>query len=165
MSGWAGHAPSGPEGGAEPGAELGTARRGVAWDVALGLAREQLALGRPVRVRVRGGSMWPALRDGQVVLVGPATFQTLRVGDVVLYRRGETLVLHRVVRRAGGVVWVQGDARPCPDGPLAPGALVGRVPRRLGDGLRGRLVPWRGRAWRAMRLGKRLFFDGIWRRP
>lgn len=137
----------------------------VALDVALDLAREQLARGGPVRVRVRGGSMWPALRDGQAVEVWPASWEALRVGDVVLYARGETLILHRVVRRWAGRVWVQGDARPRPDGWLERAALLGRLPRRLGDGLRGRLVPWRGRARRAAQLGKRLFFDRILGRP
>ncbi len=132
--------------------------------LALELAREQLARGRPLRVRVRGGSMWPALRDGQEVVVWAASWEALRVGDVVLYLRGTDLVLHRVVRRARGQVWVQGDARPRPDGRLEPQALLGRLPRRLGDGLWGRLVPWRGRARRLGRLGKRLFFDQIWGR-
>lgn len=146
------------------GAELGAAH-GAPPDAALALAREQLTRGRPVLARVRGRSMWPTLRDGELVLVRPASFMALRVGDVVLYERGESLVLHRVVRRVAGVVWVQGDARPWPDGQLEAEALVGRVPRRLGDGLRGRLVPWRGRARRALRLGKRLFFDRILGRP
>ena len=62
------------------------------------------------RVAVRGPSMSPALRDGDVVLVrfGAPT----RPGDAVLVRwasRPGQLSVKRAVRRAGSGWWVRGD--------------------------------------------------------
>jgi phage repressor protein C with HTH and peptisase S24 domain len=62
------------------------------------------------RVAVRGPSMSPALRDGDVVVVrfGAA----VRPGDAVLVRwasRPGQLSVKRAVRAAGGGWWVRGD--------------------------------------------------------
>ncbi|MFR9732105.1 S24 family peptidase [Saccharopolyspora sp. MS10] len=62
------------------------------------------------RVRVRGASMVPALRDGDVVVVRPRARP--RAGDVVLVRwasRPRQLSVKRAVRRDGGGWHVEGD--------------------------------------------------------
>ena len=68
---------------------------------------DALARGESVRVRVRGVSMLPWLRDGDPVCVRPPAGRCLRRGDVALFRRGPILILHRVVgvrTEAGAVV-------------------------------------------------------------
>jgi len=67
-----------------------------------------------VPVRVQGGSMRPALVDGDVVLV--ARNELPIRGDIALLRSGPGFVLHRVrsVRPDGALV-TRGDANPIDD--------------------------------------------------
>ncbi|MGB7602413.1 MAG: S24/S26 family peptidase [Candidatus Sulfotelmatobacter sp.] len=62
----------------------------------------------------------------------------VRVGDVVLVRRGSGLCAHRVVAVAGtseNPQWItRGDALPAPDRPVAPKALLGRVAYVIREG-------------------------------
>ena len=86
------------------------------------------------RARVRGPSMSPTLRDGDVVLVLPGGRP--RSGAVVLVRwpaRSSQLSVKRVVGRSGAGWWVLGDN---PDGStdsraLGPADVLGTVPLRL----------------------------------
>ena len=73
------------------------------------IVRAALERGQRVRMTVTGGSMFPFLRDGDVVELEPAL--TLRLGDMVLVQTDssdviERYVLHRIVR------WVDGAAFP-----------------------------------------------------
>jgi len=81
---------------------------------AAALALELIARGEAVRVRARGASMRPWLRDGDIVLLRAGA---PRVGDVVLLRQGDFGLIHRVVaRRLDGRMCVAGDALPRIDG-------------------------------------------------
>src|SRR2546425_13344506 len=103
------------------------------------LAADLLRRGAPLRIKARGGSMLPFLRDGDVALVMPAVGTEIGVGDVICYETAAgRLFLHRVIEhRRGGFVG-KGDAPPftqCVD----PGEGLGRgvaVPRG-GGGKRG----------------------------
>lgn len=79
-------------------------------------------------VRVAGGSMYPALRAGDVCIVRlKGRFET---GDVVLFREPghRTRVLHRVRALGADGVVTQGDANPVADfEPLPPRSVIGRV--------------------------------------
>ena len=77
---------------------------------------EQLALGHAVRMRARGNSMLPFIRDGRDVLVlekpGKDSF---RRGRLVLARlllarsEEDRYVIHRVVKVQGDRLWLRGD--------------------------------------------------------
>jgi signal peptidase I len=71
----------------------------------------------------RGGSMVPWLRQGDAVTVVPAA--RCRVGDVILYSRGEVLVMHRVVGKIGGRIIAKGDAVGRLDPPITPQDIIG----------------------------------------
>lgn len=63
------------------------------------------AKGVSVRLRATGGSMAPAIIDGEVITLTPAEVSDIAVGDVVAARvDGEAMVIHRVValRDTGG---------------------------------------------------------------
>lgn len=94
----------------------------AAW---VSLAREHLALGRPLVVRASGLSMWPFLRPGQRVVVQPS--RAIEVGDLALVELGRTLVLHRVIGLFGHQVLLKGDHNPRPDPALIRDAVLGRV--------------------------------------
>lgn len=125
------------------------------------LSREILRAGKGVRFRAHGASMWPLVRDGDVLLVQPARPHALRPGDVVLCSSEPgRLLVHRVIavaRRPDGPLFtVQGDAAASPDGALPAAQIFGRVAaiersgRRMAmDGavmtLLGRLIALRSR--------------------
>ena len=84
----------------------------------------------PVHLTVRGSSMAPTVKEGEVLTVGPV--RRVWPGDLVVFPgRGGALVAHRVVALwpRGGTWWLltQGDACRRPDGWLAGSALVGVV--------------------------------------
>ena len=46
-----------------------------------------------------GFSMWPFIKQGDRLIVKKISIDSLRVGDVILYRSGDKLVCHRLVRK------------------------------------------------------------------
>jgi signal peptidase len=79
-------------------------------------------------IPVRGDSMWPSLRSGDLAGVEPLAREP-RPGDVVLARFDHALVLHRVKRCEAGVLALRGDNSPSDDPPLPPSRVLGRVCR------------------------------------
>ena len=70
----------------------------------------ELAEGRPVRFRLKGNSMFPLLRNGKdVVVLEKCSFESLKPMDVVLFRYRGKHVLHRIIRREGECLLIQGD--------------------------------------------------------
>lgn len=100
--------------------------RTVGIELATGLLRE----GKPVEIIVGGRSMWPLLRDGDVVRLELA--QSIRVGDVAAIWRDGHLVVHRVASIDAGVVRLRGDNLASDDGPVQASEVLGvvRVHRR-----------------------------------
>lgn len=114
------------------------------------LAGELLRGGAPVRIKARGGSMLPFIRDGDVVLVNPAGNSEIRLGDVICYETSPgTLFLHRVVRRRGERFVTKGDALAFTD-VVFPGQVLGKavavVGRRRLRRLDTRTARWRNAA-------------------
>ena len=70
----------------------------------------EIAEGNPVRFRLKGQSMFPLLRNGRdIVVLYPCRQEELRPMDVVLFRYRGTHVLHRILRREGERLLIQGD--------------------------------------------------------
>lgn len=106
--------------------DLRDSRRFVA--VMTSLLRE----GRSVRFRAHGWSMFPAIRDGELITVSPLGGTPLRTGDIVLVRHRRGAVAHRVVAlhiSRGRVVRIiaRGDAARTADAPITAERLLGRV--------------------------------------
>jgi len=77
------------------------------------LAAQLLRRGKRLRIKARGGSMVPFLRDGDVALVTPTAGSEVGVGDVVCYEMPPgRLFLHRVIARDRDRVVAKGDALP-----------------------------------------------------
>ncbi|MBP7706958.1 MAG: S24/S26 family peptidase [Candidatus Aminicenantes bacterium] len=94
-----------------------------------GLMRDVLGRGKPFRFEARGSSMYPAVRDGDVVTVAPLADDGPRTGDVVAFVHAATggVRLHRVVGTAAGRYLVKGDNALASDGALDREALLGLV--------------------------------------
>ncbi|MDD4255013.1 MAG: signal peptidase I [Methanofollis sp.] len=88
------------------------------------------AIGWHVEV-VLSGSMEPAIPVGGVVVIGPASPDDVRVGDVITFKSGENRVTHRVVAVEAGSparFLTKGDANEDADPvPVPAGNVVGRV--------------------------------------
>lgn len=70
----------------------------------------EIAEGNPVRFRLKGQSMFPLLRNGRdIVVLHPCQEDELRPMDVVLFRYRGAHVLHRILRREGNKLLIQGD--------------------------------------------------------
>jgi hypothetical protein len=113
---------------------------------------QALRSGHTVRFRAEGISMYPAIRDGEIVdVVRVATDEIVR-GDVLLCRYGTRALAHRVVRvtacGSGRRFELRGDAKACSDPPVGADAVLGKVARVHRN---GRVVPLCGRAARRRR--------------
>ncbi|MCK4648717.1 signal peptidase I [bacterium] len=66
----------------------------------LELSKDILSQGACLRFQAKGGSMYPAIRDGDILNVEPVKVKDIRLGDVIFYRTaGERMVAHRVIKK------------------------------------------------------------------
>lgn len=100
------------------------------------------------RVTATGTSMLPLIREGDALAVAHGVHQW-RCGDVVLFRRPDGLVAHRVlrVRRSsdGVTLLTKGDNAPNVDPPVSMDQVIGRITHiHKSD---GRTICITGRRW------------------
>lgn len=86
-----------------------------------------LAQGNAVQFKPQGYSMYPLFVPGRdEAVVKPVEMSRLKRGDVVLYRRDESiLVLHRIWKRRGDQFYLVGDNQKEIEGPLRPDQMRG----------------------------------------
>lgn len=91
---------------------------------------DALAAATDRMVRYRGISMYPTLRDGELLRLEPLGATLPRAGDVIVFAGAHPghQIIHRVLRRQGGAVVTRGDNNDRIDrlAPL-PAAIRGRV--------------------------------------
>jgi signal peptidase I len=90
-------------------------------------AAQFVASGMEFRFQAKGRSMWPTIRDGDVLQVRSASFEKLRAGDVVLFKSGNGLRAHRIIRRRGDFFITRGDAGVENDGQIRREEILGKV--------------------------------------
>jgi GNAT superfamily N-acetyltransferase len=100
----------------------------------LDLSAEVLQREGTLKLRVRGSSMFPFIRSGDVVAIEPIHAAQLQPGGVVLYRSGRNrLAIHRVMRlyRDGSreMFSIRGDAYAGPCEEVQSAQILGRVVR------------------------------------
>jgi len=103
---------------------------GNASNLLLDLTTELLSQGTTVRFRPSGRSMYPSIREGEVITVEPVRASDVKSADIVLYRSERGLIAHRVVEiasRDSRVFRVQGDASLSCDQPVEAEQILGRV--------------------------------------
>jgi len=96
-------------------------------DLAARMVIELLREGQRARFTARGGSMWPAVRDGALVEVTPCPAAALAPGEIGAYVGARGLVVHRVVAREPGGLRFRGDARAQDDGVVDDARVLGRA--------------------------------------
>lgn len=85
--------------------------------------------GKSFRFQAGGSSMYPFIKDGDVLTVAPVSDGRVRVGEVVAFRRLGTdrLSVHRIVGKAGCNYLIQGDNNYQPDGLVPEANIIGRI--------------------------------------
>jgi len=117
---------------------------------------EMLGEGRTVSVTAGGFSMWPAIRPGDTVVIGPHGAGQAAAGQIVALRRDGGFVLHRITRvetvSGHQLIVTCGDAAARADEAAGPETIIGVVlsVTRAGRQLpppRRRLSRWINRIW------------------
>jgi len=93
---------------------------------------ELLAEGKTLRVPAFGHSMWPLMRDGNILEVAPADSAEIKAGDVIVFKdSGGRFVAHRLMGRVtvgGKKKFLAGrDFGLKPDAPISEADIAGKV--------------------------------------
>ena len=98
---------------------------GLVWGLPRGLSR---ALGTPYPMAtITSGSMWPVLKEGDLILIRAVPRETLTVGDSVVWRNPQGFTIHRVVKLGENTFVTKGDANFKEDQPVRYEDLIGRT--------------------------------------
>lgn len=130
---------------------------------------EILDRGGKAWITVTGMSMYPFLTEERdSVELAPASFSSIKRGDIVLIRRSAgTYILHRVLKKENNFFYIIGDAQQWVEGPLKPSQLIAKVTAvrrngcniecsnylwRLSAGLWLHMIPLRHMVFKTMRF-------------
>ncbi|HEY3130398.1 MAG TPA: hypothetical protein VGL91_13140 [Acidobacteriota bacterium] len=90
----------------------------------------------PVVLRGRGGSMWPALRFGDYLLL--AQEKDFRIGHIIVFRQRNLTIAHRLWRRipsgGGALFYTKGDAHFRGDPVVRKSRVLGVIVARIRNG-------------------------------
>jgi signal peptidase I len=91
---------------------------------------------------ISSGSMWPALKEGDVVLLkGVDSIEDVKVGDIIAFRHREGFAIHRIASIEGAQITTKGDANTREDQPIEIEDVIGKVPTIAGTTAR---IPYLG---------------------
>lgn len=91
---------------------------------------------------ISSGSMWPALKEGDVVLLkGVDSIDDVKVGDIIGFRHQDGFAIHRIASIEGDQITTKGDANTREDEPIEVEAVIGKVPTIAGTTAR---IPYLG---------------------
>ena len=78
---------------------------------------------------ITSGSMWPALKEGDLVFVKGIKKEELAIDDIIVYRNkvNNTFTIHRVVKLNADTVVTKGDGNFGEDSPALYGDIMGRA--------------------------------------
>ncbi|MBS0458446.1 MAG: S24/S26 family peptidase [Proteobacteria bacterium] len=95
------------------------------------LAQEALQRFGQLRFRALGNSMLPAIAPGDLLVFRKAATTDLAPGQVVLVRRDDALVAHRLLSRHGDMLTTMGDSLSVADAPVHASQLLGVLDAQL----------------------------------
>lgn len=98
-------------------------------EVLVDLTRAVLLKGLPFRFQVKGFSMVPFIRDGDVVTISPLKVAPVKIGKPVAFINPSCgkFIIHRVIARNNGCYLIQGDNVFSPDGIIPKENILGVV--------------------------------------
>jgi signal peptidase I len=88
-----------------------------------------LEKGASFRFRATGHSMSPFIRNGDVLTVARAGYDTIQVGDVVVVRdpARRSALIHRAIKKQASGILLKGDNCRTADGIFPGHAVIGRI--------------------------------------
>jgi len=95
------------------------------------LVQATVVKGASFRLKVKGFSMTPFIRDGDILTISPSSTTEITLGTVVAFSHpvNSGLVVHRVIRVKEERCCLKGDNISAPDGVLSKGSILGVVER------------------------------------
>jgi polysaccharide biosynthesis/export protein len=93
----------------------------------LDISSELLQSGYSIEFQANGNSMYPAIKNGEMITVQPVEISNIKAGDVVLYRNQNRVIAHRVVRVKDSQVILRGDSVQTFDAPIYAHQILGKV--------------------------------------
>lgn len=76
---------------------------------------------------ITSGSMWPALKKGDLVLMEGVEKSELKTGDIVVYRNKKGFTIHRIIEINEKTLKTKGDANNISDSSIKYEDIVGRT--------------------------------------
>lgn len=76
---------------------------------------------------ITSGSMWPALKKGDLVLMEGIEKSKLEVGDIVVYKNKKGFTIHRIIELDKETLKTKGDANNISDAPVKYEDIIGRT--------------------------------------
>lgn len=120
-------------------------------DLYFAWVEDEIAQGHPVQFRLKGVSMFPLMRNGKdEVVLYPCKGEELKPMDVVLFRYRGKHLLHRIIRREGDCLYIQGDGSYVAKESCNVADVVGKMHAVIRPG--GRRVSVESRSWRIQSL-------------
>ena len=101
-----------------------------------------LEKGVPFRVKARGFSMTPFIKNNDVITISPLVSQPLHIGEVVAFIHPETgkVGVHRLVKKIGNGYFIRGDNLPFHDGLIPRDQILGVVSQVVRNGKKVRWI-------------------------
>jgi polysaccharide export outer membrane protein len=93
----------------------------------LNISASLLKSGYSIEFHASGKSMYPTIRDGELITVQPVTISEVKNGDIVLYRNEKGVIAHRVVHVNKPNLLLRGDSSNTLDAPVMPDQILGKV--------------------------------------
>lgn len=98
---------------------------GVVWGLPELLSR-QLGTEYPIAA-ITSGSMWPVLKEKDLVLIEAVEKAEIKVGDIVVWQNSLGFTIHRVVELKDSTLVTKGDANFIKDKPVRYMDIIGRT--------------------------------------
>jgi len=76
---------------------------------------------------ITSGSMWPALKKGDIVLMEGVKRSDLKTGDIVVYRNKKGFTIHRIIELNEKTLKTKGDANNISDSPVKYEDVIGKT--------------------------------------
>jgi signal peptidase I len=118
----------------------------------LELSQELLDRGALLRFQAHGDSMYPFIKNGNIIVIEPRNGNAVSTGDVIFYRRTDGLVTaHRLVKinnqNDSPVLTTKGDSLYYFDPPVTGEQVMGRVVLIESQERKLQLTGWTGRVF------------------
>lgn len=77
---------------------------------------------------ITSGSMWPALRVDDLILMQGVSGKDVKIGEIIVYQNAsQGFTIHRLIRKEEGQLVTRGDANEAEDQPIAEADVIGRI--------------------------------------